>query len=112
MRAERVKLFGGFQGMEPFHSGDIEAEYVVLGSPREVALWALRRAVEQALNREKRAYGIDRGDGWSLSALWEYPARRADEAQRIEAEIWGRCRRRVGRVTLVWPSEEALGGRA
>ncbi len=101
-----MKLWGGFQGMPPFRVGEIEAEYIVEGDPREARLSVFRRMVEAKLNREKVAHKLARGDGWTLAPWWSYPPRLADEALRAEAAIWGRDGRVVGVCRMVWPSEE------
>ncbi len=108
--APRVPLFGGFQGMPPFRVGEVHAEYVVLGDPRTINFWAMRRAVEAQLNREKREHRLDRGLAWRLADLLEWPPALPDEAQRMEADVLDAFgHRKVGRVVLVWPSAEVMG---
>lgn len=111
MSGERVRLFGGFQGKPPYRAGEILAEYVVLGDPRRIGYWAMRKAVEAQVNREKQECKLDRGVAWRMADTLEYPPTLPDEAQRIEANLSDAFgHRKVGRVVLVWPSAEVMEG--
>jgi len=107
-----IRLFGGIEGVAPFRSGEIMAQYVVLGAPRGTRMGDLRRSADAALNRERRAYGLDPGESWSLGQLWDYPPPLPDEAQVIEADIWGARGRTVGTCRLVWATPEVMEGTA